>query len=263
MTLRSLTSCSLCLLAPLLNPTAHAQTTKADYKGVDCSTLSPRTAVADCTAANLQVKTIYLTNAIQPNDANEILVAVRNMFDPSIKVYLVASQNAINVGTYPQEITRIEALVHELDRPRKAYRITYTIATIEDGKNVGTQHYSMVAVDGQRVTMKQGDKVPVATGSYSTDSSTAQTQFTYLDVGMNFDTTVTSIAGGVSIISKAEQSSIGPTNTIAGVAEPVVRQSVLQSSASVTLGKPLMLGSIDIPNSNRHLDLDVLVEPIR
>jgi len=263
MTSRSLTSYSLCLLALALNPAAHAQTDQPRYKGTDCDTLTARTEKTDCTAANYQVKTIYLTNAVNQNDANEILVAVRNMFDPSLKVYLVGDQNAINVGTYPQEIARIEALVHELDHPRKAYRITYTVAVIEDGKSIGTQHYSMVAVDGQRVTMKEGDKIPVATGTFSTESASAQTQFTYLDVGMNFDATVSSLAGGVSLLSKIEQSSIGPTNTIAGVAEPVVRQSVLQNSANVTLGKPLMLGSIDVPNSTRHLDLDVLIEPLK
>jgi type II secretory pathway component GspD/PulD (secretin) len=111
--------------------------------------------------------------------------------------------------------------------------------------------------------MKEGDKVPVATGSFSTDNATAQTQFTYLDVGMNFDATISSLANGVSLQSKVEQSSIGPTNTIAGVAEPVVRQSVVQVSSVVPLGKPLMLGSIDIPNSTRRLDIDVLVEQLK
>jgi len=247
----------------LLNLPARTQAGEPKYKGVDCGTLPTRTETADCTAANFQVKTIFLGNAVAQIDANEILVDVRNMADPSIKIFLVASQNAISIGSYPEEIAKVEALIRELDRPHKAFRITYTVATVEDGKTIGTQHYSMVAVDGQRATMKEGDKIPVATGTFSTDSASAQTQFTYLDVGMNFDTTVTSVAGGVSMISKVEQSSIGPTNTIAGVAEPVVRQSVLQSSSNVTLGKPLMLGSIDVPNSTRHLDLDVLVEPLK
>jgi hypothetical protein len=178
-------------------------------------------------------------------------------------MYLVVSQNAVNIGSYPEEIAKVEELIHELDRPHKAYRLTYTISVMEDGKNIGTQHYSMVAIEGQHTTMKEGDKVPVATGTFSTDSTTAQTQFTYLDVGMNFEATVHSLSGGASLDSKVEQSSIGPTNTIAGVAEPVVRQSVLQNSSNVTLGKPLMLGSIDVPNSTRHLDIDVMVEPLK
>lgn len=264
MTARSLALPALILLA--LSPfsvAARAQAPDNHFKGIDCSTLPSRKDTTDCTQANYQTKTIYLTNISQPSEANEILVAVRNMFSPELKVYLVASQNAVIIGTYPQEISRVETFMHELDKPHKLYRLTYTVATVEDGKNIGTQHYSLVAADGQRTIMKEGDKVPVATGSFSTDNSASQTQFTYLDVGMNFDATPTSIANGVSLKTKVEQSSIGPTNTIAGVAEPVVRQSVLEGVSIVPLGKPLMLGSIDVPNSTRHLDVDVLIEPLK
>jgi type II secretory pathway component GspD/PulD (secretin) len=264
MTPTRLTAASLCLLA-LLSATLSAQTEtpkNTSYKGTDCSTL-PHSEKIDCATANYQVKTIYLTNISQASEANEILVALRNMFDPGDKIYLVASQNAISIGSYPQEIARMEALAHELDKPHKSFRLTYTVAVVEDGKTIGTQHFSLVAADGQRTTMKEGDKVPVATGSFSTDNAASQTQFTYLDVGMNFDATVTSMASGLSLKTKVEQSSIGPTNTIAGVAEPVVRQSVLETVTIAPLGKPLMLGSIDIPNSTRRLDIDVLIEQIK
>ena len=247
--------------APAAPPAPRAQRVSA--KGVDCRTLPTRVAMNDCLEENGETKIVVLNNVSAQNDANEILVAVRNMVDPSTKIYLLASQNAIVLHTYPQDLARIETLIHELDRPHKLYRLTYTIATMEDGKSIGTQHYSMVASEGQRTMLKEGDKVPVATGSFSTDNAASQTQFTYLDVGMNFDATVTSLANGVSLKSKVEQSSIGPTNTIAGVAEPVVRQSVLETTAVAPLSKPIMLGSIDIPNSNRRLDIDILVEPVK
>jgi type II secretory pathway component GspD/PulD (secretin) len=262
---------SLCLLA-VLPFAARAQATDApapppaprvSAKGVDCITLPTRAAMSDCREENAVMKVVSLNNITQQVDANEILVAVRNMADPSTKLYLVASQNLIILHTYPQDIARIEALIRELDKPHKVFRLTYTIATVENGKNIGTQHYSLVAADGQRTVLKEGDKVPVATGSFSTDNAASQTQFTYLDVGMSFDATVVAEANGVSLKTKVEQSSIGPTNTIAGVAEPVVRQSVLEGVSIATLGKPLMLGSIDIPNSTRHLDIDVLVEPLK
>lgn len=265
MTPTRLTLGSLCLIA-LLSATLSAQTDTAkpqSLKGVDCSTLSNHTEKADCTVANYRTRIISLSNVTQLNDANDILTAARNMVDPGDKIYLLASQNAIVVGSYPEEIARAEALIHELDRPHKAFRLTYTVAVVEDGKTIGTQHYSLVAADGQRTTLKEGDKVPVATGSFSTDNAASQTQFTYLDVGMNFDATVVSMATGLALKTKVEQSSIGPTNTIAGVAEPVVRQSVLETVTLAPLGKPLMLGSIDIPNSTRRLDIDVLIEQIK
>lgn len=260
MTARSLAFRSLTLLAFLTLPfSARAQAADSP----DCAKLSTHTADDDCRRTHLETRTIYLQNVTSANEANEILVALRNMIEPEVKLYLLSSSNAIVIDTYPQEFQRIEALVHTLDKPRKTYRVTYTIATVEDGKNIGTQHFAFVTVDGQRASMKEGDKVPVATGSFSTDNNASQTQFTYLDVGMNFEATVNSLADGVSLQSKVEQSSIGPTNTIAGVAEPVVRQSVVQSSSIVLLGKPVMLGSIDIPNSTRRLDVDVMVESLK
>jgi type II secretory pathway component GspD/PulD (secretin) len=250
----------LALALSTLGLAAQTQSAEPPAGTTDCSKLTSRTLVADCSAKYAQTKIIPLTNVGGQNDANEILVAVRNMADPSTKIYLVASQNAIVVRTYPEAIAQIETLVRALDHPHKTYRLTYTIAESDAGKRVGIEHFSIVAIDGQQTTLKQGDKIPVATGSFSTENSAAQTQFTYLDVGMNFDATVSSYGGGVYLKTKVEQSSVGPSNTIAGVAEPVVRQSVLQGTTALVLGKPFMLGSIDVPASTRHLDIDVTVE---
>ena len=117
---------------------------------------------------------------------------------------------------------------------------------------------------GQRTTLKQGSKVPVATGSYSaTGSNTgAQTQFTYIDVGMNFDVTLDELANGARLRSKVEQLSIAEQTSGLGLQDPIIRQSTLEGTSFLTLGKPLVLGSIDIPGSTRHLDVEVVMEQV-
>jgi type II secretory pathway component GspD/PulD (secretin) len=249
----------------LFPPGLAARAQKVDPPAIDtdCSKLATRTEQSDCRARYSQTRIVYLTNTSSQADANEILVAVRNMLDPSIKVYLLASQNAIVISTYPQELNKTEDLIHSLDKPHRLYRLTFTIAETDAGKRVGIEHFSIVALDGQNTVLKEGDKIPVATGSFSTENSAAQTQFTYLDIGMNFNVTLTSDANGVVLKSKVEQSSVGQTSTIAGVTEPIVRQTVLEGISAVTLGKPLMLGSIDVPNSTRHLDIDVSIEQVK
>ncbi len=67
---------------------------------------------------DLAVQTFYLTNVSQQNDANEILVALRNLLDPSVKIYLVASQNAIMMRATPDELILAEKLINDLDRTR-------------------------------------------------------------------------------------------------------------------------------------------------
>jgi type II secretory pathway component GspD/PulD (secretin) len=244
-------------------PRQDYRTYEAQLKTTDCRKMPNRTLVNDCTVAHSQVKVIPLVNATAQNDANEILIAARNVFDPSIKIYLLASQNAIVVSTYPEEFARIEALVHTLDRPHPSYRLTFTLTESDAGKRLGVQHFSLVAVSGQRTQMKQGSKIPVATGSYDEGDKGTQTQFTYLDIGMNFDVTVEPAGTGVSLKAKVEQSSTAPESvTIAGVTEPIVRQSVIDGTSLLTLGKPLTLGAVDVPGSTRHIDIDVMVEPI-
>lgn len=251
-----------CASLPLLFLPAglHAQT--AESQSGDCSTLPTRTKIVNCGSRRAETRTIDLKNVTNQNDATEIMVAVRNSFDPSMKLFLVSSSNTLVVTTYAEEFARVEALVHSLDKPHKTHRLTYTITELDAGKAIGTQHFSMVVADGQRTTVKQGDKIPVATGSFSTDTNSSQTQFTYLDVGMNFDATLSNMENGSILKTKVEQSSLGQPTTIANVQEPVVRQTVLEGTTSISLGKPVMLGSIDVPNSTRRFDIAVVMEAI-
>ena len=215
------------------------------------------------------VQTFYLTNASQPNDANELVVAIRNLLDPSVKIYVVPSQNAIVMRATPDELLIAQKLLNDLDRARP--EVVVDVAVLEVNRNVehnlgitlpqsititpqatpgtttssgststsgttpttpsnftlntlahmnannfavsiggGTlnallndadtrilQNPSIRATDGQRATMKIGSRIPIATGSYNAGVSTGvasigvQTQFTYLDIGVNIDMTPT------------------------------------------------------------------------
>src|SRR5271170_402040 len=190
----------------------------------------------------------YLATSSQQNDANEVVVAIRNMLPPDVKVILAQSQNAILVRATPDQLVLVQKIINDLDRPKKAYRLTYTITELDGDKRVGTQHYAMIVAAGQRTVLKQGSKVPVATGSYGTGgSSGAQTQFTYVDVGMNFDATLDEFTNGVRLRSKVEQLGVAEQTSGVGAQDPVIRQSSLEGTSFLALGKPLVLGSMDIP----------------
>ncbi len=211
------------------------------------------------------VQTFYLANISQQTEGIEIVTAVRNILTPDAKVYFVSSQNALIVNTTPDQLLLVQKLLSDLDRPRKTYRLTYTITETDGGKRIGTQHFVMVVVSGQRTVLKQGSRVPIATGSYTTTGSSGaqQTQFTYLDIGMNFDATLEESANGVRLRTKAEQSSIADEKSGLGVQDPLVRQTLLEGTSILTPGKPLALGSVDVPGSTRHLDIEVVIEVVR
>jgi type II secretory pathway component GspD/PulD (secretin) len=210
----------------------------------------------------LPIQTFYLTNISQLGDANELTVALRNMLDPHDKIYLVPSENAIVVQGPPEHIALARTLLNDLDRPKKTYRLTYTITDTDGGKRVGTQHFAMIVVAGQRTVLKQGNKVPVETGTHG-GGNDLKTEITYLDVGMNFDATLDEFANGVRLNSKVEQLSMADEKSGAGAQDPIIRQTQVQSTSFLTVGKPLILGSLDIPGSTRHVDIEVVMDLVK
>jgi len=149
----------------------------------------------------------------------------------------------------------------------KSYRLLWTITEVDGGKQVGTQHYAMVVLAGGRAlrtTMKMGSKVPIVTGSYSGNSAASvQTQFQYLDVGLNIDASLEEIGNGLRLQAKVEQSSVADEKLTGEIREPVIRQTVMEGTSMVSLNKPLRLGSLDVPGSTRHLDIEVELENVK
>ncbi len=209
------------------------------------------------------MQTFYLSNASTPNSGNEILTALRLMLDPQDKLYLMPSLNVISVRAYPEEIALAKQLIAELDKPQKVYRLTYMIDESDAGKRVGTQHFALLVANGNRTTVKDGSKVPIVTGSYDHEQNESQSQMTYLDIGLNIDAAVEESSGGVSLRSKVEQSSVAEDKSGVGPTDPIVRQSVLEGTSLLTLGKPVVLGALDVPGSTRHLDISVVAELVK
>jgi hypothetical protein len=70
-------------------------------------------------------------------------------------------------------------------------------------------------------------------------------------------------ANGVEVTSRLDQSSVSEEESSVGKSDPVIRQATLENTALLTPGKPVMLGSLDIPGSTRHLDVEVVIEVVR
>ena len=224
----------------------------------------------NCSAARgvaADTRTFYLADTAQRYAQGEVYTALRNALCSDAKLYDVESKRAIVVQALPDQLALAARIIHDLDRAQTSYRLTYTLTELDAGRTVSTEHYSMVLASGQQLTLKQGTKVPVATGSYSNANASAnnsvETQFTYLDIGMNFVATVEPMANGVQLHSKIEQSNLAQPSIIEGVTEPVVSQTVLETTSLLSLGKPRMLGAIDIPHSTHHIDIAAVIEPLK
>ena len=105
------------------------------------------------------------------------------------------------------------------------------------GKKIGVQHFSMVLASGGRTVLKQGSRVPIATGSTDKGTGAIQTQATYLDVGLNIDASLDGYADGVRLRTKVEQSSVAEERSGLGLQDPVIRQTQLEGTSDSDAGE--------------------------
>ena len=143
----------------------------------------------------------------------------------------------------------------------KTYRLIYTLTETDGGKSVGTQHFAMIVVSGRKTVLKQGNRVPLVTGTVST-SGGGQTQVQYMDIGLNIDASIEESTDGVKLNTSVEQSSITQEKSGLGAQDPIVRQAKLEGTSILTAGKPLILGSMDFPSTARRLDIEVMMEHV-
>jgi type II secretory pathway component GspD/PulD (secretin) len=240
------------LAVVLAAPAAFAQTPASDAKPADAKP-------ADTRPDTGIDQTFFLTNMTQEHDLNDVQTDLRNLLAGRTRIYAIPSLNLISIHGSPEDIERARKLITELDRPRKIYRLTYTITETDNG----TQTIALVATSGDKTTFKQGSKVPIATGSYDSDNSKANTQFQYLDVGLNIEFTVEGRGDGLSLNSKVAQSSLAEEKSGFGPQDPVLRQTVVEGTSALTLGKPLILGSLDIPGTTRKQEIAVVSELVK
>jgi hypothetical protein len=244
---------AFCLFYP---PTSTAQAAGEDQKPVrqvprDVS--HDESSAKTCGTSADTVHTFYLRNATQMNDANEIYTSIRQMLPPEAKTFFVPNQMAIELCAPPEQIALAQKMLTDLDRPKKNYRLTYTVSEMDGATHVSTHHFSMVVTPGQQATLKQGSRVPVVSGPGST--------FSYVDVGMNFDATIDTTSEGIRLRTTVEQSSVAEGKGV-GPESPVIRQATFKGTSYMVPNKPLKVGTFDIPDTSRHLDLEVMMEPL-
>src|SRR6185312_9010533 len=107
------------------------------------------------------------------------------------------------------------------------------------------------ASDGQEASLKIGERIPIATGSYQTGAATAivsslvNTQFQYLDVGVNIKIKPTvHYDRDVTLKLDIEVSSQNGSTNIGGITEPIITQRTVDQTIRLKEGEANILGGI-------------------
>ncbi len=111
------------------------------------------------------------------------------------------------------------------------------------------QNPRLRATDGQEATANIGERLPVATGSYQAGVATAitsslvNTQFQYLDIGVNIDMKPTvHYDRDISMKLKIEVSSQNGVENLGGINEPIITQRKTEGTIRVREGEATVLG---------------------
>jgi general secretion pathway protein D len=124
-------------------------------------------------------------------------------------------------------------------------------AVLGDSDTKMLQNPQVRALDNQKATLKIGERVPVATGSFQPGiggvgiNPLVNTQFQYLDVGVNIDVTP-HVHGDREVTLKIsmEISSVVGQSSIGGISQPIIGQKKIEHEIRLRDGESSMIGGI-------------------
>ena len=147
--------------------------------------------------------------------------------------------------------------------PLRPYRLDFAFNEVSDGKVLNTRHYSMNLTASESNEIKIGTRVPVAAASST--NTPAQVQYQYLDVGTNIWAQLREHGEELLLVVRSDVSNLDTSNESehTGASLPIVRQIKISGSTLLVVGKPILIGSMDDPNSKRQFQLEVTVTKLK
>jgi len=143
--------------------------------------------------------------------------------------------------------------------PMQPFRLDFSFYELQDGKKINTRRYSLDLTAGSRNELRIGTRVPVAIGNDGL-------QYQYMDVGTKIWANLgiegegdlrLDVTSDVSNLDTPEPPGRGPN------IHPVVRQIQINGTTLLITGKPMLIGSVDDPNSTRQFQLEVTATKLR
>ena len=133
-------------------------------------------------------------------------------------------------------------------------------AVMGDSDTKMLQNPQVRALDNQKATLKIGERVPVATGSFQPGiggvgiNPLVNTQFQYLDVGVNIDVTPHVHADReVTLKITMEISSVVGQSSIGGISQPIIGQKKIEHEIRLRDGESSLIGGIFDDSQTRSL----------
>ena len=158
----------------------------------------------------------------------------------------------------------------EAIEPRHAYRADFVLTEIEDGRKINSRQYALNLNGGESDQLKVGTRVPV---------EVKQGEIQYLDVGTNIWCRLRDrrnsepsehglqelswLGNDVMLNVTAEVSNFAVPDQQGASTRPAIRQMKVEGSTIAVVGKQMVVGIVDDPNSKRQFQLEVTVTRLK
>jgi general secretion pathway protein D len=144
------------------------------------------------------------------------------------------------------------------------FQVTISPANISalfaDNNTKLIQNPQIRALDGQKASLKIGERVPIASGSFQPGiggvgiNPLVNTQFQYLDVGVNIDVTPTIHANGdVTLKTTMDISSVTGNTNIGGITQPIIGQRKIEHVVRLREGEANLMGGMLEDSQTKNL----------
>jgi len=152
-------------------------------------------------------------------------------------------------------------------KPIQPYRLDFSLNELDGVKKTNSRHYSMDLTAGSANEINIGTRVPVETArieSGTAANAPSHSQWQYMDVGTRIwaflrdskdgsDEWQLEVKSEVSDIDKGVESALAP----------IVRQMKFNGTTLLVTGRPIVIATMDDPNSSRQFQLEVTVTKLR
>lgn len=136
--------------------------------------------------------------------------------------------------------------------PVEAYHLDFSLNELQNSKKINSRQYSMnISNDSSPKQLKIGTRVPV-------DGENGK--FDYIDVGTSITAQMVSWQTPLGVDIYVDISNFAnPDEVLHGNGRPLLRAMRISGRMPVVLNKPMVVGSVEDPNSDHQFQLEVTV----
>jgi len=206
------------------------------------------------------IKSFYLPNISQSTDMQDLVNTLRAILQIERVQQLIPESTLIVRGT-PDQLALTQKLINDMSEAKKKageYRLEFKISELANEKKLNSRNYLLIVEPHQIGKLRIGSRVPIV-------AQEKDKQITYLDLGKNIDSQVTSEGDHtVGLRMTVEFSDVAPRVQATGgsVAEqhhgdPDLKEMRMETSATLELGKPTVVGTLDDPVNNHTFQIEI------